>query len=469
VTNEILFSSRFKISDSRYFYINQLESKPSSHTIVDASDFVSQMSSSPVSELIRMIQIKPYYNSVAEFFLLTIILLSIINLLYSFLRNWLPQLLSAVLITILLLAPQQVSLHEVLFSRNLDFEYSSLFAALPVPGVTLLGFSLILEFARRLFLSAKFPIGSTVGFLILLYLIHPILIPIFTAVIWSNMFVRAGRKFWSRNLETSMIVTGVATSTITLVIFLASLSSKEYLGTFTSSSGFDFDIFDFLTYQIIPPSMLIFGLIYFRISLQEVIFKFYAIVGLYVLESSIYLVSFLLQRDFSITFRFHGLIYAFHILYYLPALYVLTSRKISRKWSHSLERLESIENIFLRGLSVLSILLLSVCLTRITVLMGTPENGNSCKIVNEVIDRKLAKLMDIRENQYSDALVSFGLENLSYEQFQAFMENPFRRSSIANNCGYKGLGFLLLNGFRFDEDAVQAARLTVIKYKKGTL
>ena len=463
--NEITLASKYGIFDSKYFYINEFREMWEIEEPHRLASILYRISTSPIGEIVKFFLVHFENNKLLLFCLLTLSLGFTGHLLYNFLTDLLPKSVSVMFITVILLSPARVSLHELLFSKHSRFEYSAFFGSVPVPVLTLLGFSVILNFSRSLFRSSQFPLKTSIYIFMLAYLLHPVLVPIFILVVWSNLFIRSSRSFWSSKIEKNFRFMAVATFLIIVAILIPIFSSKQYLGSLTLTFNFSLSFFNLVVYFLFPSFFLIVAMLTFNISASELYFKFYPILIIFVFESGLQLLSIIVNRDLLVTFRFHGLTYAFHVLYYAPVFYVLVSRRILFLHRINAKVIGIFEKYLVKLISIICVGIVTLSFSRIWVLRSSDNINPACVVTTKALEENLAGFSKVPDGYVVKALVDFGLANLSTREFNSFMATPFGDVNETNECGYKGLGFLILNGFRFDEYAIRKAQLVISIYE----
>ena len=426
---------------------------------------VYHVSTSPITAILGSLLRKSSLDSLMYIMITTIAIYLVLILLHAYFQDWLPQSLSLLLTTILVLSPTQAPLHTYLFPVNSSKTmYTPLLANFPVPAISIIGFCALLNYSKQLFRNRSFKTRNTILITLVMLLIHPILFVLSFLIFTTHLGIRKKKEFWSLNWRQNAIIFVFFGIGGFLLILVSVTSSHSYLGAVTSEYSLQLIPFNLALYLILPAVITSGIRSFFRISYSEFIFHYYPIIICFIAEFFLTVISLVYKRNLLAALEFHGLLYLFHILYYLPILYILTTRaNLNQNSIFSNRAVNSKVNIF----NFLSVVLIVYIVVRIFVPQYGEGDIRRCAIPSSRIARELqAPESELLRNPVQ-GIVKFGAKNLDERQFDEFMVNPYSAESRSYFCGYKGLGFMLLNGFSFDNSAELRAQNILGDYERS--
>lgn len=453
------------VLNSLYFYKNEMAGL----VVIDynLNSLNTYITSGLLGHLIVMAINKLAFSSIIVPTLIAISNFALAKILFSQIRYFFAQSFSFLLLLIILLTPLSGEIRSNLnFFRRGDM-YGLLFASFPYPQIVLIGLILVLNFFFQHRNSLSFPTKHASVICVLTFSIHPFLFFFFICCLVLHVKFLKSRGLGHLESKKAKLFTLALPSLLLLYLILSILVSPEdLLGTLTFDFGFQFNSFEFFFYMLLPVSCLVFALFFINVSLYELVMRFYPILVLFSVELTLMLFSFFSDKDFTVFLRFNGLSQVAHILYYIPAIYVLVSfekrQRIKLIYFDEVGRISN--SVITKLLPVISIFLTLIVVATTVVhnwpIVKKPSNCSQIEFLKSAW-QKGSSGVNSKEMVYA-GLLSIRESVMDSEEFTRFMEQPLYVSSSTTYekglCDLQGIGFLVLNDFNFSYEAVHRAR-----------
>jgi len=448
-----------------YFYKNEMAGL----VLVDynLNSLNTYIASGLLGHLIVMAIDKLAFSSIIVPTLIAISTFTLAKILFSQIRYFFAQSLSFLLLLIILFTPLSGEIRNNLnFFRRGDM-YGLLFASFPYPQIVLIGLILVLNFYFQHRNSLSFPTKRALVVCVLTFSIHPFLFFFFMCCLVLHVkFLKSRGLGLLESKKARLFLLALPSFLLLYSILSILIGPEDLLGTLTFDFVFQFNSFEFFFYMLLPVSSLVFALLFINVSLYELVMRFYPILVLFSMELTLILFSFLSDKDFTVFLRFNGLSQVAHILYYIPAIYVLVSfEKRQRIKFIYFDEVGGISNfVITKFLPVIS-LFLTLIIVATTVVHNWPivEKPNNCSQIDFLKSawQKGSPGVNSKATVYAE-LLSIRKSVMDSEEFARFMEQPLYVSSGTTYerglCDLQGIGFLVLNGFNFSYEAVNRAK-----------
>jgi hypothetical protein len=384
------------------------------------------------------------------------------KLLYGYILYFLPKSSSLLIVSIIFLTPLSGALREILLKATNGNFYGFLFGHFPSPYLSLIGLVLTLSFYHRYRLSVNFPLNKGISLALMLFLIHPFHFILFLCSFMIQFKALNFRGLGSLKINVlNLLVLGITSLVIFSVVSLSFMSDIDFLGTITLQRPAQVNPFVVFFYILTPLAILALSLYVINISLRELFLKFYPIFICFCFELFLILFSIVVSRDLTSFLQFNGLSQTFHVLYYVPTVYVVMSinRRRRIRWINHEKYGLHLELLLFRFIPTISWILIALILST-----SAWQNKNTfvpktdCAIVKQVnITLERRGVYGFSDAEVRNRLYEVRKYILDKEDFKAFMEVPSFDSNVNYRdqlCNTAGLGFLVLNGMNFDQEAV---------------
>lgn len=454
----------FLVLNPIYFYKNrfdfQLFSNTPDYNIFRSlnSGFVGQL----YSHLYSSMQVPDFAGGV----LCALLGVQGARLLLKYARYWITGFSSLLLVAIIFFTPMVGDLRQIFSSSENSRFYGLLYGNLPSPQfflVALIGFLLFLHESR---LSRVYPFKKALLLAMLLFFVHPFLFILFVVCFYIQIKIlhSRGLGFVERDKTSILLFFLNSLLLISFVSFVLHMG-RNYLGSFTVAASARLDVFELGFYLVLPTILLLLSLYYINISFYELLIKFFPIFVFFCLETILLIVSVLMSRNLIWFLEINGLSQFFHVIYYLPSIYLMLSfsRRQKIKWLAHFKLGAVAENSLTLIISFVSaVLLLAVSATTIGNSVSFFSNLTYCKDAKLLVSIFNASKTSVdSQRQVEVQLLKVRLGMMNSREFRNFMRNPdqFKGTVFSRyqNCSLNGVGFMLLNGFVFDDRATLRA------------
>jgi len=394
----------------------------------------------------------------------SLLYLSSVVLFYKITRRSLKFIPSFFLTSLLFLTPNDLGFHQYLNNFGDQDNVISGFRYLnfPFPVGVIFGLTLFTFFAGSQSYAPRIKYQVVGVALVLQVYIHPLSAAICGVwVIW-DYFKNPGSPNLRqvKKLKFSLImVFGILLTSQTVTLLIS--SSKGTFGGFTGTSNFEIPKFDILFFGLLPVLLIQLATKLINISWYEIISRFSFIVVLFLFKGIAILCSLLLNWHnlYEVLAR-NGYIDFIDILVFIPVIYSLLSverlnRIMQTRSKFPILKMNQIGFFSNCTFIVLIALLLfqakaefpdeSSLSSSICIQLGKKENRE----LQNLAVRPVNQSISLRQQD----LKRFILQNLSSDQYEDFLSNPFGDPNVLRHegfCGRRSLGYLLLNGFNQD-------------------
>lgn len=388
------------------------------------------------------------------------------KVLYRYILYFLPKGSSLLFVSIIFLTPLSGALREIFLKATNSNFYGFLFGHFPSPYLSLIGLVLTLSFYHRYRLSVNFPLNKGISLALILFLIHPFHFFLFLCCFIIQFKALNLRGLGSLKVSVlNLLILGSTGLLIFSVVSLSFISDIDVLGSITLQRPAQVNPFVVIFYILTPLALLALSLFLINISLRELFLKFYPIFVCFCFELFLILSSIVVSRDLTSFLQFNGLSQIFHVLYYVPTVYVVMSINRRRKirWINYEKYGLDLELFLFRFIPTISWILVALILsTTAWQNKNTFISKTDCEIVKQVnITLEGPEMFGFPNAEVRNRLIEVRKHIFDKENFKAFMEVPSFDSNENYRdqlCNTAGLGFLVLNGMNFDQEAVNKSQ-----------